>query len=366
VFANFASQEGGAPGGPASWGILQRFDLRPRGRRSSKRGREQISAPVEALVSKELWEAAQAALARNRLIIKNTTRSYLLKSVLHCSLDGMTYVGSQGRGDTWYRCGGQLVERGPLLGRCPGQSVKGEAIEPAVWADIERFLRDPGDLLAELDVDAERQVAGDTSAAQLTTLAAALVGLEAQRQRAVALAVRGAASDSDLDVELARIANERAETERRQALLIPPPELETPTLSPDLLEELRAKLDAGLSAEQQQEIVRLLVAKIVIHTELLPDGTKRVRAAVHYRLPAVGPTCTGSGSLRPQTRSTHTPAAPREPRGRPRQGPESTLRFRPVARSLGAVSRHAGAVKERRSTRSRHSLFEARHGRTPV
>jgi len=83
-------------------------------------------------------------------------------------------------------------------------------------------------------------------------------------------------------------------------LLTQAPEPEPPAISPDLLAEVRTRLDAGITPELQQEIVRLLVARIVIHTELLPDGQKRVRAEVHYRLPAVGPTRTGTGSWRRQ------------------------------------------------------------------
>ena len=265
------------------------------GRRTTKREREQISASVEPLVSVELWQQAQATLRSNRLVPTTSARSYLLKGVLRCSLCGLTYVGSQGNGATWYRCGGQLVERGPLPGRCPGHAVKGEAIEPLVWADLEQLLRDPGDLLAELDLDAERDTERAVAEAEAITLTAALEALEAQRQRAVNLAIRGAISDADLDAELRRIVAERAELDRRLAALTPEPEPE-PVVSRDLLADLRTRLDAGLSIEQRQEIVRLLVAKIVIHTKLLPDGKKTVRAVAEYRIPGVVPTRTGTGS----------------------------------------------------------------------
>jgi site-specific DNA recombinase len=122
------------------------------GRRTAKqtRGREVIAAPVEPLVSPALWHAAQEALAANRTIAKNTRRKYLLRGVIRCGVDGLAYCGTQGRGEVgWYRCTGQMVERGPLPGRCWGQSIRTDAIEPAVWDDIERWLRNPGDILDE-------------------------------------------------------------------------------------------------------------------------------------------------------------------------------------------------------------------------
>ena len=192
------------------------------GVRTRKREREQITAAVEPVVSVELWQAAQDALKQNRIMATSSKHSYLLKSVMRCGLDGLTYCGSQSGGAAWYRCGGQLVERGSHAGRCPGQSIKGDAIEPAVWADIERFLRDPGEILAELDVDAEREGAGATREADTRSLTAALADLEVQRQRAVGLAVRGAISDTDLDAEPA-----------------------APVLTADLLAELRAALDGA-------------------------------------------------------------------------------------------------------------------------
>lgn len=111
------------------------------GSRTVKPDREVIGAPIEGLVSPALWQAAQDALARNRRSAKNTRRVYLLRGVVHCARCGLTYVGSAGKGSAWYRCGGQLVERGPLEGRCPGCSIRTDFIEPFVWGDVERFLR---------------------------------------------------------------------------------------------------------------------------------------------------------------------------------------------------------------------------------
>ena len=48
--------------------------------RRSKKGREPILATVPAIVSVEVWEMAQQALANNRLIPKNTGGRYLLRS----------------------------------------------------------------------------------------------------------------------------------------------------------------------------------------------------------------------------------------------------------------------------------------------
>jgi site-specific DNA recombinase len=272
------------------------------GRRTKNQtgGRDVISATVEALVSPALWHAAQGALAENRAIPKNTRRRYLLRGIIRCGICGLTYVGSRGRAEVgWYRCTGQLVERGPIPGRCWGQSVRTDAIEPQVWADIERWLRDPGDILDELDGHAEREAQDALAEIQSITLGRALGALEAQRKQALALNIRGRLPDVELDAELVRISEERSELERRVTAL-EPSRSDVPLESGiDLLEEVRSRLDAGLTDVQRQEVIRLL-CRIVVHTELPAEGRKKsARAAVEYRFPGVVETRTATGSSRP-------------------------------------------------------------------
>ncbi len=308
------------------------------GRRTTKptRDREVIAAPVEGLVSPALWHAAQETLVANRTIAKNTRRRYLLRGAIHCGIDGLSYCGTQGRGEVgWYRCTGQLVERGPLPGRCWGQSIRTDAVEPVVWADVERWLRDPGEILDELDGQRERDAQGALAVAESITLGRALDALESQRRQALALSIRGRLGDAELDAELDRIAADKAELDRRVAALQPPEAQDLPEAAIDLLAEVRARLDTGLTDEQRQEIVRLLV-RITIHTETpVEGGRKTARATVEYRFPAVVETSTGTGSSPPRAgngrgrRSLDRPAISRRPRprgagGGPRARPGGT------------------------------------------
>ena len=191
------------------------------GRRTDQRDRERhrdiITAPIEGLVSAALWGAAQAALARNRRCAKNTPRAYLLRGVIKCAICGLTYVGSWSRDGGWYRCGGGLLERGPRAGRCPARAIRTDRIEPAVWADVERFLRDPGDIIDELGTDSAGEAQAAVDAAESITLTRALESLEGQRKQALALAIRGRLPDAELDAELGRIERERTGLQARLA-----------------------------------------------------------------------------------------------------------------------------------------------------
>jgi site-specific DNA recombinase len=304
------------------------------GRRTKNQtgGRDVISAPVEALVSPTLWHAAREALAENRAIPKNTRRRYLLRGIIRCGICGLTYVGSRGRGEVgWYRCTGQLAERGPIPGRCWGQSLRTDAIESVVWGDVGRWLRAPGDILDELDGQAEREAQSALAEVQSITLGRALEALENQRKQVLALNIRGRLPDGELDAELDRITAEKAELQRRVAALEPSRSDVPQESTTDLLGEVRGRLDAGLTDDQRQEIVRLLV-RIVVYTELPAEGRKKsARAVVEYRFPGVVETRTGKGSLlrragtEPERWSRGRRA--RSPRGLPR-GAAAALRAR--------------------------------------
>jgi site-specific DNA recombinase len=266
------------------------------GRRTKNEDREVIRAEVEPLVSKEIWDAAQATLKANLIIPKNSRRTYLLRSLIACGICGLHYSGSINRGLTWYRCNGQMVERGQE-GYCPGKSIKGADLEPFVWADVERFLRHPGDLLDELRGEREMNSAAAVLEAERTTFETALLDVLGRRQRMIEAYERQVITLDELNERLNALDEERKELEERLRDLEPAPEADPEPLTENLLAQIRRCLDAGLTDAQRQKIAQLLVKRITIHTEWV-DGRKQARAVVEYRFPAVGATFTGRGSSR--------------------------------------------------------------------
>ena len=266
------------------------------GRRSTiPDGREVIVAEVPALVSREIWEAAQMTLSGNRIMAKNTERNYLLKSVIRCGICGLTYIGAWGRGFVWYRCNGRLTDRGPIPERCSALTIKGPDIEGVVWDDIERFLREPGDILEELAKEREMDSGEAVAEAERMTLESAMVDLARPRTKAIDLNTRDRISDAELDELLAEVAREQEGIEKRlDELQSAMADVQEP-LDADLLEDVRRRLDEGLDDLQRQEVVRLLVKRITAYTELGPEG-KKAKVMIEYRFPAVVNTFMGTGS----------------------------------------------------------------------
>jgi site-specific DNA recombinase len=308
------------------------------------RTREVIVASVPPLVPEETWYAAQETLSRNRICAKNSNYRYLLRSKIVCGTCGLSFVGTRAHGtDVWYRCNGYLVERGPVDGRCTSKAVKGDIIEPVIWADIEAWLRDPGPILEKLRAEANTDPATALLDAERITLEAALKEQTLEQDRVRHAFRKGRYSPEEFDQVMDEVDAATKGLQTRLAALQPPSELQDDLGSRDMLQTIRENLDSGLSDEDRQEIIRLLVRRITVYTEVLESGNKSARAVVEYRLPEpdsdVVSTPNGKDSwLRPEytppgrqrcpldARSRHTP--PPEAAEGPPAHPERTREAR--------------------------------------
>ena len=146
--------------------------------------------------------------------------------------------------------GAYLRDRGPIEGRCPSKAVRGKTIEPQIWADAEAFLRDPGDLLRELEDEAADDVGANAERKQRDTLQSGLEDLTQQRTRLLDLAQSGFLQKDELRDRLDELAAKRTALEERLSAL--EPALETPQ-DPDVLDTLQwlcTRLDKGLTEEE--------------------------------------------------------------------------------------------------------------------
>lgn len=268
------------------------------GKRPNRAGRAIIPVTVPALVSRELWTAVQESRRTRRRKPASECNVYLFRSLMICTTCGLKYTGSVHHGDVWYRCNGQLVARGPHAGRCPGKSVKGQALESIVKADIERWLLNPGDIIGELarGYDNERDATAAAKEAERITLSRRLEELQTKRDRLLDLYLDAQFERGELGQRQQRLDKECAEIEgildQMNAAVIPAPA----PMSDDLLRELRGLVTAGLSDAQWHEVVTLLVSKIEIQTMPLEGGKKAAKAIVHYRFDWVVSPSTGTGS----------------------------------------------------------------------
>jgi len=117
----------------------------------------EIPDATPAIITEELFEAAQKQLQRNKaLSLRNAKTQYLLHGHIRCRRCGRSYWGASGtkvRGEKryyypFYQCSGNLRIVSPT--RCGNRRYSSNILENLVWHQIEILLSNPQLVLAEL------------------------------------------------------------------------------------------------------------------------------------------------------------------------------------------------------------------------
>jgi site-specific DNA recombinase len=263
------------------------------GKRSNNRNRKTISRAVPAIVSEKMWKAAQKVLRSNQIMCpRNRKHSYLLRGLIKCGLCGLTFSGItlRDQGDHYYRCNGRQMARG-LYGlngdKCLAKAINGEYVERLVWADIEAFLRDPGDVLERLrdrlsmkDEDRKRQEK------ELKSLTGRLEQKTAERERILGLFRRGRIDETTLDRQLDAINTEAAGLqsgiEAAERALSAEDRAAQLRSAESLLSTLRTKLAGPISPEMKRRIVEILVERLQANT-VERFGVQQSEITIEYR-----------------------------------------------------------------------------------
>lgn len=122
---------------------------------------EWIAVQVPAIISHELWEAAQRTAQENKILSPhNTRRIYLVQSRLKCANCGYMFLTySDGRNTRrpkgYYYCGGQKVQTSSDFANKPcHRSLRQEVWDERIWRKVAAMLKDP---YAILEAMGERQ-----------------------------------------------------------------------------------------------------------------------------------------------------------------------------------------------------------------
>ncbi|MFC1995018.1 recombinase family protein [Chloroflexota bacterium] len=126
----------------------------------------EIEGATPAIISQELFDAAQKQLQVNRVKTVTTTKhEYLLRGHIRCRQCGRAFVGGTNVSvqhnkryvQRTYRCLGKLKMYAPLE-RCHNKQWSAKKIEGMVWAELERYLSNRDLIISE--IEKQRQDAG--------------------------------------------------------------------------------------------------------------------------------------------------------------------------------------------------------------
>jgi len=284
------------------------------GKRGSKRRPKDIKPAiieraVPALVDEDLWERAQETLRRNRAARPDVPRRlYLLRGLMKCKLCGLTYSGTVHKGQKaerhtpeelahievrdgitlrrYYICNGKNASHqiyGRLATRCPASSIQADALEAAIWRDIESYLDDPGAVLERLSEQMrERHTDADATARTLIALQTQLGAKEDERNHLFRLARQSLLSDAELKRQLAEVGDEseglRSEVQRLGSEIDRAREESEALISVEsLLQRLNTIREGELTWDTKRRIVEALVAAVEIESVALDPTNPRSR-----------------------------------------------------------------------------------------
>jgi 23S rRNA pseudoU1915 N3-methylase RlmH len=204
-----------------------------------------------------------------------------LRGLLHCEHCCTHYVGTSTNNAAtkryyYYQCHGRRFAYQDKRKAGPGcPAVQAQWLEGLVWADVRRFLHDPGEVVERLREQQTQDRQSEDLEARRNSLAKRLAAKQAEKDRYVRLYARGEILDEEeLETYLADVANQvenlkllissvdadlvRAEEDREVAAST---EGWLMTLRENLQE---VEGDNQEAFDKRRELVRLLVDRIVV------------------------------------------------------------------------------------------------------
>jgi site-specific DNA recombinase len=232
-----------------------------------------ITVPVPAIVSTDVFNAAQQRLATNQqLARRNNIHPYLLRGLVscgHCQLSCTGRAGHPSATYQYYVCRGKL----PTVvsnreKHCPSRLIPTQQLDALVWDDLCQMVRHPAVVAHEL----QRAQAGDWVPEELRRRQASLrgvrVGLSRQQARLLEAYLAGVLDLATFEFkrnELGQreeevLAREREVVAQGQRLVAVENLARSTT---QILEQLTRGLEQA-SFEQRRELVELLIDRVVV------------------------------------------------------------------------------------------------------
>jgi len=234
-----------------------------------------FTVPVEPIVTREQWEAANTALRnRPRAPARPLKFDYLLRAVAYCSHCSRKLRGHTTSRDAnaYYRC--TFANRDQVnCERCTARkSIRADELEALVWRYVKQLITEPGYFRAEVeravDADAKKNALGADVA---RSLRAELERLALERGRVQAAFRKGLYSEDELATELETIERERVPLLNRLELS-QMDERSHGTRSARLaavdkrLASMRAAVET-VDRDQQRAIIAELIERVIVDTE---------------------------------------------------------------------------------------------------
>lgn len=238
---------------------------------------DQVSIPVPALVSEELFAVVEKQLTDNRQRGRERRRGarYLLQGLLECKCCGYAYYGkkvsrSSAKGKSqwaYYRCVGTDAHRFGGTRVCQNKQVRTDKLDEAVWQDACELLRHPKLLRKEY----ERRLAAPTESDSAAMIKKQLATAQRTVDRLIDAYSDGVLDRSEFDPRVER-ARERVVKHQQQLDAHEHESREQASLREALecLDDFTSSIDTNLESADwslRREILRTLIDRIEVELE---------------------------------------------------------------------------------------------------
>ena len=243
-----------------------------------------------ALVSEELWEAAQQRLRRNsELSRRNTHHQYLLSGFIWCGECGRRIRAHyEGRRDVrYYECSGRDYRHYYPGNPCSLRAIRSDGAEEAVWERVVEVLQHPELVLAELERLSQE---GSYSAIEerLAENQARLKSLRGRERRLIVQFEYAEIDEPYLRTRMAAVKAQQRELEAERARLLKQKD-ETPSVEAarDGLSQLLGRIGVNLQAFTYDD-KRLALEALQVRITASAGGQLDLRLAIPIELQTSG------------------------------------------------------------------------------
>jgi site-specific DNA recombinase len=246
---------------------------------------EWIEVPnaVPPIVTREVFEATQEQLKRNRSKTPHNKRNFYLFSNGHlrCGICGHSMTGGvkkKPRGDRrYYRCISNVKSN--YYHKCPQPSIGADKIESAVWQEISRLFSNP-DMVANELQELSKQHIPATIEADRILIDTNIKEAKNEELRYLRQYGKGTISEDVLDGEIRRVKEYIAELQSRLSRLDAELKVAQETTQRyDAINNVARIISASI-ANTDNDTKRLTLEALNIVATIQPDGQINVKGAI--------------------------------------------------------------------------------------
>ena len=258
--------------------VSRKSALQPVGPGKSRRPaprEDWIGIPVPAIVSQEIYDAAQQRLDENKHMSRrnNHRHNYLLRGLVSCGKCRLACSGRTVRpGYSYYTCRGRSdplrIARGE---RCTARYASSEALDSLVWEDLCEIISTPGLITHALERAQSGEWLPQALQSRKETLAKSLKQLERQQERLLEVYLGEVIEREEFQRKRRELVDTQNALHRqlRQLESQAQKQLDVAELASgigDFCERIQQTLPT-LTFEQRRELVTLLVDRVVVDDE---------------------------------------------------------------------------------------------------